>query len=57
VDMQGFPPCKVSLGRLSYSKEAKMKKQIDVLLDLGKMKPNNSKYACRVTLPVKKGWE
>ncbi len=31
-----------------------MKRQIDVLMDLGKMKPNNSKYACRVTLPVKK---
>jgi len=54
MDMQGFPPCKVSFGRLSYSEEAEMKRQIDVLMDLGKMKPNNSKYACRVTLPVKK---
>ncbi len=31
-----------------------MKRQIDVLVDLGKMKPNNSEYACRVTLLVKK---
>ncbi len=31
-----------------------MKKQIDALVELGKMKPCNSKYACRVTLPVKK---
>ncbi len=31
-----------------------MKRQIDVLVDLGKMKPSNSEYACRVTLPVKK---
>ncbi len=31
-----------------------MKRQIDVLVSLGKMKPNNSEYACRVTLPVKK---
>ncbi len=31
-----------------------MKKQIDVLVDLGKMRPNSSEYACRVTLLVKK---
>ncbi len=31
-----------------------MKKQIDVLVNLGKMKPSSSEYACRVTLPVKK---
>jgi len=31
-----------------------VKRQIDVLVDLGKMKPNNSEYACRVTLRVKK---
>jgi len=31
-----------------------MKKQIDVLVELGKMRPNSSEYACRVTLPVKK---
>ncbi len=31
-----------------------MKRQIDALVDLGKMRPSNSEYACRVTLPVKK---
>jgi hypothetical protein len=54
VDSQGFPPCKVSPSRLSYWEEAYVKKQIDVLVDLGKMKPNNFKYACDVTLLVKK---
>jgi hypothetical protein len=54
VDTQGFPPCKASPGRLSYWEEAEMKRQIDVLVNLGKMKPSNFEYACRVTLPVKK---
>ncbi len=31
-----------------------MKRQIDALVDLGKMRPMNSEYACRVTLPMKK---
>ncbi len=31
-----------------------MKRQIDVLVELGKMKPIDSEYACRVTLLVKK---
>ncbi len=31
-----------------------MKRQIDVLVELGKMKPSDSKYACRVTLLLKK---
>ncbi len=54
MDTQGFPPCKVSLSRLSYWEEAEVKRQIYVLVDLGKMKPNNSEYACCVTLLVKK---
>jgi hypothetical protein len=54
IDTQGFPPCKASPGRLSYWEEAEVKKQIDALVDLGKMKPSNSEYACQVTLPVKK---
>ncbi len=54
MDTQGFPPCKASPGRLSYWEEAEMKRQIDVLVNLGKMKPSNFEYACRVTLPVKK---
>ncbi len=31
-----------------------MKRQIDALVELGKMRPSSSEYACRVTLPVKK---
>jgi hypothetical protein len=31
-----------------------VKRQIDVLVELGKMKPSDSEYACRVTLPVKR---
>jgi hypothetical protein len=54
VDTQGFPPCRASLGRLSYWEEAEVKRQIDVLVELGKMRPISSEYACRVTLPAKK---
>jgi hypothetical protein len=54
IDTQGFPPCRIAPGRLSYWEEAEMKRQIDVLVDLGKMRPSDSEYACRVTLPVKK---
>jgi hypothetical protein len=54
IDTQGFPPCRVSPGQLSFWEEAEVKRQIDVLVELGKMKPNNSKYACRITLPVKR---
>ncbi len=39
MDMQGFPPCKVSPGQLSYWENAKVKRLIDILVDLGKMKP------------------
>jgi hypothetical protein len=39
---------------LSYWEEVEVKRQIDVLVDLGKMKPSDSEYACRVTLPVKR---
>ncbi len=31
-----------------------MKRQIDVLVDLGKMKPSHYEYACHVTLLIKK---
>ncbi len=54
IDTQGFPPCRVTPGRLFYWEEAEVKRQIDVLVDLGKMRPINSEYACRVTLPIKK---
>ncbi len=54
IDTQGFPPCKVAPGRLSYWEEVEVNRQINVLVELGKMRPSNSAYACRVTLPVKK---
>jgi hypothetical protein len=31
-----------------------VKRQIDVLVDLGKMKPSDFEYACCVTLPMKR---
>ncbi len=54
IDTQGFVPCRATPGWLSYWEEAEVKRQIDVLVGLGKMKPSDSEYACRVTLPVKK---
>jgi hypothetical protein len=44
----------VTPGRLSYWEEVEVNRQINVLVELGKMKPSNSTYACRVTLPLKK---
>jgi len=54
IDTQGFLPYRATLGRLSYWEEAEVKQQIDVLVNLGKMRPSDSEYACRITLPVKK---
>jgi hypothetical protein len=54
IDTQGFPPCRVAPGQLSYWEEAEVKRQINVLVELGKMRASDSAYACRVTLPVKK---
>jgi hypothetical protein len=54
IDMQGFLPCRAAPGRLSYWEEAEVKRQIDALVELDKMKPSNSEYAYRVTLPMKK---
>jgi hypothetical protein len=54
IDTQGLPPCRASPSRWSYWEEAKVKRQIDVLVNFGKMRPNNSEYACWVMLPVKK---
>jgi predicted aspartyl protease len=54
IDTQGYPPCRVTPGRLSYWEEAEVNRQINVLVELGKMRPSNSAYACRVTLPVKR---
>jgi len=47
-------PCRATPGRLSYWEEVEVKRQIDVLVDLGKMRPSDSEYAYRVTLLVKK---
>ncbi len=54
IDTQGFPPCKVAPGRLSYWEEAEVNRQINVLVKLGLMRPSNSTYAYRVTLHVKR---
>jgi hypothetical protein len=54
VDAQGFSPCKITPSILSFWEEAEVKKQIDVLVTLGKMKPSSFEYAYRVTLLVKK---
>jgi len=53
IDTQGFVPCRTTPGRLSYWEEAEMKRHIDILVGLGKMRPSDSEYAYRVTLPVK----
>jgi hypothetical protein len=39
---------------LSYWEKVEMKRQIQALIKLGKMKNNDSKYACRVNLPIKR---
>ncbi len=44
----------MSPGRLSYWEEVEVNKQINALVDLGKMKPSDSEYACRVTLLAKR---
>jgi len=54
IDTQGFPPCRVAPRRLSYWEEVEVKRQINVLVELGKMRASDFAYACRVTLPVKK---
>jgi hypothetical protein len=42
------------LKRLSFWEEAKVNKQIDALMALGKMKPSSYQYVCKVTLLIKK---
>jgi len=54
VDTQGFPSCRITSSRLSLWEEVEVKRQINVLMVLRKMKPNTSEYACKVTLLVKK---
>ncbi len=50
IDTQGFPPWKSTPSRLFFWEEIEMKRQIDALVQLGKMKPTTSEYACKVTL-------
>lgn len=40
--------------RLSFWEELEIKRYIDIIMVLSKMKPNSSKYAYKVTLPLKK---
>jgi hypothetical protein len=51
---KGFHLAKYPLVDYPTGEEAEVKRQINVLVDLGKMKPNNFKYACCITLLVKK---
>jgi hypothetical protein len=44
----------MTLGQLSFWEEIEINKQIQALVDLGKMRKSASKYACRVTLSMKK---
>ncbi len=54
VDTQRFPPCKTTLNRLYFWEEVEVKKKINVLVALGKMKPSTLEYACKVITQVKK---
>jgi hypothetical protein len=48
IDTQGLPPCHTSPNRLSIWEEE------EVMVKLGKMMADFSKYVCKVTLL--KGW-
>jgi hypothetical protein len=54
IDTQGLPPCWMTPKRLSYWEEGEVNMQIHALVDLGEMCKNASKYACWVTLLIKK---
>ncbi len=54
IDTQGLPPCRVTPGWLSFWEEAEINRQIQALVDLGKMRKSASEYAYKVTLPMKK---
>jgi hypothetical protein len=42
------------VGQLSFWEEAEVNKQIQALVDLGKMRKSASEYACKVILLMKK---
>jgi hypothetical protein len=54
IDTQGLPPCHMTHGRLSFWEEAEVNRQLQALVKLGKMCKSESKYACKITLPMKK---
>jgi hypothetical protein len=54
VDIQRFPPCRTTPNKLSFWEEVEVKKKIDILITLKKMKLSTFKYAYKVTLPMKK---
>ncbi len=54
INTQGLPPFHMTPGCLSFWEEVEVNKQIQALVDLGKMHKSASKYTYRVTLPMKK---
>ncbi len=54
IDTQALPPSRMPLGHLSYWEEIEENQQIHASVNLGNMCKSASKYACRVTLLVKK---
>jgi hypothetical protein len=54
IDTQGFSPCRINLGRLSFWEEVEVNYYIQTLVQLGKMSRNMFEYACKIMLLVKK---
>ncbi len=54
IDTRRLPPCHMTPRRLFYWEETEVNRQIQTLVDLGKMRKSASEYICRVTLPMKK---
>ncbi len=51
IDTQGFPPCRTTLGKLSYWEEAEENKQIQALIKLSKTKARACEGAGQVLRP------
>jgi hypothetical protein len=54
INTQGLPSCHMTLGRLSFWEEAEVIRQIQALVDLGKIHNSASEYDCIITLPMNK---
>ncbi len=54
IDTQDLPPSHTSPNNLSFLEKVEVNWQIHVLVKLGKMRAMSSKYAYKVTLPIKK---